>query len=80
MPTPGVILTALPRRPVRIKGSNGESDAAVVRPRIPYGATAWSVDGETWRPLHELPNHWMPFLNRQRGTEMDARPATFEWK
>ena len=73
MRTERVILTALPRKPVRPRGTNGESDAALVRPRIPYGATAWSTDVITWRPLAELPKHWLPFVDSPYRCEKDYR-------
>lgn|SRR5262245_20301956 len=69
------VLTSLPRTPVQYVGSGGATNAAIVRPHIPYGTRAWreSEDGP-WRPLKHLPPHWLPFLNRKRGTEMDPRP------
>jgi len=70
-----VSLPTLPRRPVRYVSSNGQTDAAIVCPRIPYGAQSWRIDPEDeWQPLDTIPKHWLPFLNRERGTEMDPRP------
>ena len=67
--------TSLCRRPVRYIGTSGCTDAALVCPRIPIGADAWRVQSsDQWRPLSELPEAWLPFLNRERGTEMDPRP------
>lgn len=41
---------------------------------IPYGCTGWREGGtKAWRPLSEIPKHWLPFLNRERETEMDSR-------
>jgi hypothetical protein len=69
------VLTSLPRTPVRYVGSGGATNAAIVRPCIPIGTKAWSQSADgPWRHLQELPSHWMPFLNRERGTEMDPRP------
>lgn len=71
-----VILTTLPRRHVQSVGTSGNSDAAVVRPRIPLGCDGWRRRGETqWHALDQLPKDWLPFLNRERGTEMDFRPS-----
>lgn len=70
-----IILTSLPRRPVRMIGSGGKTDAAIVRPQIPYGARGWRLIGEgEWRRLRDIPAHWMPFVNRDRPSEMDFRP------
>jgi hypothetical protein len=70
-----VVLTTLPRRPVSFRGSSGTTDANVIHPRIPVGCTAWRPAGEmAWRPLLEIPRHWLPFLQRERGTPMDPRP------
>jgi hypothetical protein len=68
------VLTAMPRKPVEFIGSSGATNAAQVCPRIPYGARAWRVPGGPWRPLSEMPKDWLPFVNRERGTEMDPRP------
>lgn len=66
--------TALPRRPVAIE--RGRLNTAMVCPQIPFGATGWCLPRETqFRPLSAIPQHWMPFLHRQRGTEMDYRPV-----
>jgi hypothetical protein len=71
-----VVLTTLPRRPVSPISTSGDTDAKIVRPQIPYGTTAWRRTGETvWRSLSAIPKHWLPFLDRQRGTEWDCRPA-----
>ena len=73
--TSGIVLTALPRRPVETVGSSGRNTAPIVKPTIPHGANAWRRATETeWRPLSTLPAAWLPFLNRQRGTVMDPRP------
>lgn len=64
---------ALPRRQVQFIGSSGVSDAYLVCVAIPPGADAWRVPAGDWQPLSNLPAAWMPFLNRQRGGEMDAR-------
>lgn len=65
----------LPRRPVRYISSSGLTDSAIVCPRIPYGAQGWRVDPEdAWQPLDTIPKHWLPYLNRERGTQMDPRP------
>jgi hypothetical protein len=74
MKSRAVVLTSLPRRPVEHTSSNGQTNAAVVRPTIPVGADGWRVrDGDPWRPLDQLPPHWLPFLNRARGTSHDPR-------
>lgn len=63
------------RRPVSYQASSGRTDAPEVCPQIPYGADGWRLsDDEPWRPLSELPQAWLPFLNRPRGSEMDPRP------
>lgn len=65
----------LPRREVRFVGTSGDTDANEVCPRIPLGATGWRRAGEMeWRGLEEIPRHWLPFLQRERETEMDPRP------
>ena len=70
------VRTALPRRPVQSISSSGQDDAALVCPQIPYGATAWRrATEETWHPMRELPEAWLPFLNRERPSPMDFRPA-----
>jgi len=70
-----VVLPCLPRRPVRYIGTSGKTDAAHVVPRIPVGCTGWRLVGETgWRRLQDLPEHWLPFLDRKRETELDPRP------
>jgi hypothetical protein len=71
-----VILKQLPRTPVHYVGTSGCTNAAQVCPRIPHGATGWKHAGEEgWRELCTLPRHWFPFINRERGTEMDPRPG-----
>jgi hypothetical protein len=65
----------LPRVPVHYVSSSGSTDAAIVCPRIPLGCTGWRRAGElAWRSLKDVPRAWMPFLDRERGTEMDPRP------
>lgn len=65
----------LPRRPVHYVGTSGNTDARDVCPQIPYGCTGWKINQyHPWRPLTELPKHWLPFLDRERGSEMDPRP------
>jgi hypothetical protein len=69
------VLTSLPRTPVRFVGSGGATNAAIVRPCIPFGTRAWRTQPDNpWLPLDDLPTHWLPFLNRKRETEMDPRP------
>ncbi len=74
-----VLIRALPRRPVFYVGSSGKTNATEVCPRIPHGATGWRLTTEEeWKPLDTLPAAWMPFLNRERGTQMDPRPKRLE--
>lgn len=74
-----VLIRALPRRPVAFVGSSGKTNATDICPQIPYGATGWRlVTEEEWRPLETLPASWMPFLNRERGTQHDPRPKRAE--
>lgn len=73
------VLPTLPRKPVAFIGSSGDTNAHVVRPQIPYGATHWRVgDGDTWKPISELPARWLPFLDRTRPSQMDPRPKLEE--
>ncbi len=73
-----MVLTTLPRRPVNFRGSSGTTDASTVRPRIPVGTDAWRVPPSLkWLRLDRLPKHWIPFLQRERGTPMDPRPKDF---
>lgn len=66
---------ALPRTKVSYVSSNGQTNAPFVCPTIPYGATGWRLSHQSeWRPLSELPEPWLPFLNRQRPSDMDCRP------
>lgn len=59
------VLKSLPRRGVRSVGSGGATDAAIVRPRIPYGAAGWRLPREAaWRALAEIPESWRAFLER----------------
>jgi hypothetical protein len=68
------VIMTLPRRPVFFISSSGATDAAIVHPQIPYGCTGWRrVGEEAWRALETLPDHWRPFLQRERGTELDPR-------
>jgi len=61
-----VLLASLPRREVRSIGSSGCTDAVIVRPWIPAGATGWRADQHSpFRPMSELPAEWMPWLDRQ---------------
>jgi len=65
-----------PRRPVVSISTSGNTDAAMICPRIPHGCTGWRLltDAEDdWKPVEALPPHWLPFLNRERGTFMDFR-------
>ena len=67
---------ALPRKPVEFVSSSGKTTAAQVCPQIPYGASAWRLTcNHEWRPLSELPKHWLPFLQRARPSVMDPRAA-----
>lgn len=69
-----IVKSTLPRRPVSFIGSSGNTDAAMVCPTIPHGCTGWKLLGETeWKPISELPPHWLPFLQRERGTAHDSR-------
>lgn len=70
----GLVKHALPREPVRYVGGNGNTNACIVCPRIPYGCTGWRVGpDDPWRPMDELPAAWMPLLMRRRGTPHDPR-------
>jgi hypothetical protein len=72
---------ALPRMPVEAQGSSGKTNQANVCPQIPVGADAWrKVTEAAWRPLHTIPRHWMPFLDRARPGPMDQRKPVQEWK
>jgi hypothetical protein len=72
---PITIRPCFPRRPVRSIGTSGATDAAQVIPQIPYGCTGWKLPHEkTWHTIGSLPSHWLPFLDRERETEMDFRP------
>lgn len=67
----GIVIYALPRRPVMAKGGNGATDAHDVTPRIPCGAVAWRLHDETdWRPMNTLPKQWLPYLNRTKGSPL----------
>lgn len=68
------VRVTLPRSPVQNMSTSGVTNADEVCPQIPHGATAWQVANGPWRPMNELPRHWMPFLERERGTELDCRP------
>jgi hypothetical protein len=69
------VVTTLCRTPVRSISTSGDTNARIVKPRIPLGCTGWRKVGETtWRPLDTIPPNWMPFLNRERPSEMDPRP------
>lgn len=71
----GVTLYALPRRPVETVSSSGKTTASYVNPVVPHGAVAWRLVAEDeWHPLSELPEAWLPFLQRERGTVHDPRP------
>lgn len=59
-----VVLLALPRRPVESMGSSGITNAPIVRRSIPPGADGWRIDSGDWKPLSEIPKHWLPFLER----------------
>lgn len=70
-----VVRYSLPRTPVEFISSSGKTTAAIVCPTIPRGTSGWRLSHqEEWRPLTELPEPWLPFLNRRRGTVMDPRP------
>lgn len=64
-----------PFRSVSYISTSGKTDACMVCPRIPYGASGWRPlrQGE-FRPMKDIPKHWLPFLQRERQTEMDPRP------
>lgn len=77
-----VVRHALPRTPVSCYSSSGRTNAPEVCPTIPIGATAWRLASDTqWRKWSELPKHWLPFLQRKRGTVMDPRsePKRVAW-
>lgn len=68
------VIVTLPRKPVQFVGSGGSTTAATVCPRIPYGCSGWRRVSETeWRGIDTLPVAWLPYLNRERGSEMDPR-------
>lgn len=67
------VRVTLPRRPVEYVSTSGVTNAHQVCPQIPYGADAWQVAGGPWRPLSEIPAHWLPYLQRERGTAHDSR-------
>jgi hypothetical protein len=70
-----VPLQSLPRRVVTSISTSGVTDANIVRPQIPYGASGWRLrDDQPWQPMDSLPKHWLPFLDRERGTALDPRP------
>jgi hypothetical protein len=70
----GTVRTALPRRPVEAVSTSGDTNARIVCPTIPHGCTGWRLPGNLcWRKLESLPPHWLPFLNRERGTWLDPR-------
>lgn len=69
-----VVITTLPRRPVESISSSGKTTAVTLHPNIPLGADGWRLATENeWHPMAELPRHWLPYLERQRGTVMDPR-------
>jgi len=73
--TGSVVMTTLCRRPVRFISTSGDTDAKIVTPQIPVGCDGWRRIGETeWHPLSDIPEEWMPFLQRERGTALDPRP------
>ena len=64
----------LPRRPVSFVSTSGKSDAPLVCPQIPLGCSGWRRAGESeWRLMKDLPQAWMPLLERQRPSVMDPR-------
>lgn len=68
------VRATLCRHPVAFIGSNGATDSPQVCPQIPLGCDGWRLVGESdWKPLEDIPAHWKPFLERERGTEMDPR-------
>ena len=70
----GVVRSTLPRKSVEFLGSSGATNAAVICPTIPLGADAWSMPGsDDWRPIDTIPQHWLPYLSRKRGTPHDGR-------
>lgn len=70
---------SLPRQPVKYISTSGNTNAAQICPMIPYGCDGWRLSADKdWRPLKTIPAHWMPFLNRERGTELDPRPKKAE--
>jgi len=69
-----VVLTTLCRRPVEYISTSGDTNADIVRPRIPFGCDGWRrVGTRLWQPLSTLPKEWMPFLNRERPGPLDPR-------
>lgn len=69
-----IVQYALPRRKVEYHGSSGKTNSTEVCPRIPRGAQAWQLVTEAeWRPMDTIPLSWLPFLNRERPSEMDPR-------
>ncbi len=70
-----IALTSLPHEPVRYISTSGNTNANIVRPQVPFGATGWRTrDDEPWKPLAEIPPEWLPFFDRPRPSEMDPRP------
>ena len=70
-------VVALPRTPVKFLSTSGNTNAHDVCPKIPFGCTGWKRMGDLeWKPVSELPESWLPFLNRKRPSEMDPRPPT----
>jgi hypothetical protein len=68
------IRATLPRRHVEYVSSSGDTNANEICPQIPFGADAVRRIGGPWRKLSALPKAWLPFLYRQRPSEMDPRP------
>lgn len=73
------ILVAMPRRPIEMRGSSGKHNADIVHPQIPVGTLGWRPMGDTqWYSLESIPEHWLPFLQRERPGPLDPRPRWWE--
>ena len=64
MPTSGIVLTTIlkPRELVvtaLARDAPGcTSNKAVCRQQVPFGAEAWSGDGQTWQSIETFPLEW----------------------
>ena len=75
----GTAIYTLPRTPVETISSSGKTNACYVCPEIPYGAIGWRrVWEKEWHVMEDIPAEWMPFLQRERGTQMDPRSKHHE--